>query len=119
MMKSKKLSIKYFGQKDNEFVDFGAKDVKSQWQSSEISFEQGEYLTSNLKIVPNKSNKLGYIYMQTIYGQTFEAGNKSLISKNNTADMINLPANKLFLSGVYGYANNQSINSLGLILFKK
>lgn len=87
------------------------------WSIKEIEFQQGEYLMGNLNIASNKlkDESVGYISFQTIFGQSFEVGNKSAC---NMSDSMTFPASKSFLSGVQG-REAASINSLGFILQNK
>jgi len=86
------------------------------WSHKEIEFEQGEYLMGNIIIASTKKDdSVGYISFQTIYGQSFEVGNRNT---SNLTDSMSFNASKSFLSGMYG-RESTSINSLGFILYKK
>jgi len=110
----KRIAIQFFN-KDQVFI-YGSQDVKPMWSFKEIEFEQGEYLMGNLIIASSKKDdSVGYISFQTIYGQSFEVGNKNT---SNLSDSLSFNATKSFLSGIYG-RESSSINSLGFILYKK
>lgn len=109
----KRIAIQFFNKE--EVFTYGSKEVKPMWSFKEIDFEQGEYLMGNLIIASSKKDEsVGYISFQTIYGQSFEVGNKST---SNLNESLSFNATKSFLSGIYG-RESSSINSLGFILYK-